>query len=328
MPYESPARAGFRAVFRHPEILLAEVAWRWTFGIAWLALLSFTALGFLDTLPVTNADRMLLNSGAPLLIADALSHILQGSAVRLLRASAVLVPGIAVLWTLAAAIGRVATLKPLMPKGDTHLKPQLGISFLRATLALAGFAAYFGTAMLAGAIAGAGENMRIDLFFAIFIPLILLVVICWSVLNWFLSVAPLLAVRDGRDALASIAESVHLFRRNSRDFATVGTVFGIIRLVAIVFATLFSLAVIARAGRISDAAIIAALVAITLAYFVVADFLYISRLAAYAEILEEDRGSGVTVRPIVPIAPTDALLADAGETANAIGPADEPATPV
>jgi hypothetical protein len=293
MPYEPPARVGFRAVFQKPRVWIAEIAWRWLFGGAALALLAFTFLAYLDSLPVSNADRLMLRSGAPLLMADALSHILQGSADRLLRAAAVLVPGLAVLWTLAAGFGRAATLGPLMPLGRSlgtpRLRPLLGLSFLRTALALAGIAAYMGAAMLAGALARDGETVRPDFFFAVFIPLFVLVVFCWTVLNWFLSLAPLFAVRDGDDMMGSIAASVHLYRRNRRDFAAVGTIFGIIRLFALVAVTMLSLAVVNLWGRISGAAIIAAVAAISLAYFAVADFLYVSRLAAYAEILERDR---------------------------------------
>jgi hypothetical protein len=299
MAYEPPARAGFRAVFQRPRVWIAEIAWRWLFGGAALGLLAFTLLGYLDSLPVSNADRLMLRSGAPLLIADALSHILQGSGERLLRAAAVLVPGLSVLWTLAAGIGRAATLGPLVPQGTPRLRPLLGLSFLRTALALAGIAAYMGSAVLAGVVARSGETVRPDFFFAIFIPLFVLVVFCWTVLNWFLSLAPLFAVRDGSDMMGSIAASVHLYRRNRRDFAAVGTIFGIIRLFALVAVTMLSLAVANLWGTISGAAVIALVAAISMVYFAMADFLYVSRLAAYAEILERDRSAEPITAPAV-----------------------------
>src|SRR5260370_2322576 len=131
-----------------------------------------------------------------------------------------------------------------MPQGTARLRPLLGISFLRTALALAGVAAYMGSGMLAGALARSGETVRPDLFFAVFIPLFVLVVFCWTILNWFLSLAPLFVVRDGDDMMGSITASVHLYRRNTRDFAAAGTIFGIIRLFALVAVTMLSLAAI------------------------------------------------------------------------------------
>ncbi|MFZ3211271.1 MAG: hypothetical protein WA188_07125 [Terriglobales bacterium] len=40
MVSRSPISEGFRRAFREPTIVLAEIAWRWSFGLAALALVA------------------------------------------------------------------------------------------------------------------------------------------------------------------------------------------------------------------------------------------------------------------------------------------------
>src|SRR5438309_5994003 len=124
----SPVHEGFRAVLRAPGVVVAEIAWRWCFGTATLALLAVAAVQFLKSVRVSDADVLALRTGIPWLMANALAHILQGSGARLLRAAAILLPGIVLLWTIAAAVGRAATLKGLLPASRANLGTLLGVS--------------------------------------------------------------------------------------------------------------------------------------------------------------------------------------------------------
>src|SRR5260221_4374546 len=109
----NPARAGFAAVLRRPRIFLAELAWRWTFGAAALALLLFTWLEFLRGIEISEAEYALRNS--PLGAADALARVLGANTGPLLGAAAVLLPGLALLWIVAGSLGRAVTLRALSP---------------------------------------------------------------------------------------------------------------------------------------------------------------------------------------------------------------------
>src|SRR5205807_2210976 len=133
----APIRDAFAIVRRASSLWLAEIAWRWGFGAAALALSFLTLWKWLDSLRVSNLDRVLLGSGSPWLMSEAINHIFAGSGALLLRASAVLLPGILVLWTVAAAAGRAATLRTLMPGGVVRWRLLLGVNFLRAIVALA-----------------------------------------------------------------------------------------------------------------------------------------------------------------------------------------------
>ena len=64
----SPTLEGFRAIFRRPSLGLAEIAWRWSIGFAVSLLLIFSVLTYLNTLPVTAAELLLLRTGQPVFI--------------------------------------------------------------------------------------------------------------------------------------------------------------------------------------------------------------------------------------------------------------------
>src|SRR5262245_27296691 len=78
----SPTLEGFRAMFRRPSLSLAEIIWRFTFGAAACVLLGLAALAYLDTLPVTRTDLVMLRTGHPVLVSRAIAHIFHGSALR------------------------------------------------------------------------------------------------------------------------------------------------------------------------------------------------------------------------------------------------------
>src|SRR6266436_4627604 len=110
----SPTAEGFRLIFRRPAIPFAEIAWRWTFATAaWLLGITFL-LGYMGSLPVTTADRLLLGTQQPVLISRALQRIFHGSAFRFTEAGIVVLIGLAVAWIVLASLGRAVTLAAML----------------------------------------------------------------------------------------------------------------------------------------------------------------------------------------------------------------------
>src|SRR6266478_3272911 len=64
MKRRSPTLEGFQALFRLPALGLAEIAWRWSFGLAVTALLAFSFREYLSTLPVTGGNVLVANPPA------------------------------------------------------------------------------------------------------------------------------------------------------------------------------------------------------------------------------------------------------------------------
>src|SRR5215469_3533554 len=110
----SPITAGFRLIFRRPAIALAEIAWRWSFAAAvWVLGITFL-FEYMASLPVTRADRLLLRTRQPELVARAVQRIFEGSAFRFIEAAILLAIGLTGAWIVLASLGRIATLRSVI----------------------------------------------------------------------------------------------------------------------------------------------------------------------------------------------------------------------
>jgi hypothetical protein len=323
----SPINAGFSRAFREPAIVLAEIAWRWSFSLAALAIAMGSFFTYLDVLPVSNIEILALRGHPRWLIADALAHILHDGP-RLVRVAAIVLPAIVALWVLTATVGRAATLKALLRReGRVALAPQLGLNFLRASVALASLIGYVGAMILAGRVAADGADIRPGIFFIVFFALATAITVVRSRLNWFLLLGAIPAARDGRDTFTAISEAVGLFRRHRGTFAGAGAVFGTIHGVLFAFTSVVGLLVLSLAGRVPPVITLLWLAAITLGYFAAVDFLYIARLAAYVAIDERDRTPPAAVSaapepvpaPEMPPAPEPPPMPGPGLPAGATG---------
>jgi hypothetical protein len=289
MALESPIGEGFRTAFREPAIVLAELAWRWSFGLAALAVATGSLFAYLDTLPVSQVEVLALRGHPRWLIADTIGHILYGGP-RLERVAAIVLPSIVVLWVAAATIGRAATLKALLRRESSlALAPQLGLNILRASVVLASLIGYLGALILAGRAAVGGTDVRPGISLMVFVVLGTAIAMVRSRLNWFLSLAAIPAARDGHDTFTAMREAVALFRRHSGKFVGAGAVFGTIHGVLFAFATVICLLALSLTGKLPPGVTLFLLAGITSAYFAAINFLYIARLAAYVALDESDR---------------------------------------
>ena len=307
MAQSTPTIEAFRSIFRRPSLGLAEVTWRWTFGTAGLALLVLTLLEYLNTLPVTSGDVFFLRSRHPFLVSQAVAHIIAGSGERLVAAAIVVGIALAILWVICSSLGRAATLQPLleyfaagtapssllMPGALTlaeqgkawHLRSLFGLNFLRVTLLLAGFSSLISSGIIAGFVS-TPAHPRPGLSFFFFLPLALMVVMFWSSMNWLLSIASIFVLRDGSDVLDSVASAVEFCLRRARAVSWSSTVFATCHFVVFMLASSAVLFPLAFIGILPAGVILGAVILLLLAYFVVVDFFYMGRLAAYVCILE------------------------------------------
>jgi hypothetical protein len=294
-----PARAGFRAVFQQPGLILGETAWRWAFGAAAWTLVVVAVHRILAQVDVTQAELLIARRSDLFLIADACARIIYQVLPRLARESLVLVPAICVMWIAAATVGRAVTLKGLLPESETRnsgLGSLAALHFFRSIFTLATIVAFFGAMFLAG-IAMPTQNPTTAAVVWLFLAA--LVAFCWSMVNWFLALAPIWIVRDGRTALQSIADSVDFYRRNPGPYVAVAWWFGFLRAIAMV-AALIAAAIAASIAQGSIPAAVASGVAVTLAYFAGADLLYIARLAAFVALSDSSQLSALSSQPTTP----------------------------
>lgn len=318
----SPTLEGFRAMFRHPSLSLAEIIWRFTFGAAACVLLGLATLAYLDTLPVTASDLMMLRTGHPIFVSQAVAHIFRGSALRVALVAAILYTALAILWILTASLGRAATLAELLvhirqragliktqldPEAlvadavpvdaALHLRSLAGLHFLRTALGLAAGASCVGALILAG-FASSKADPRPGLVFLLAGGMLFLIWWLWSSLSWFLAAAPIFVIRDGTDAFSALLDTVKLLRTRLGPIIAVGSWFGLTHIVLFIVATTVVTFPLALAGFVPSSMIVGAVLLLALTYFALADALYIGRLAGYVAILEAPPPPPVPPPPI------------------------------
>ena len=121
-------------------------------------------------------------------------------------------------------------------------------------------------------------------------PLAGLICLVWWALNWLLSLAGVFAVRndndDDEDAVGAISAAVTLCRERTGAVFAVSIWTGLAHLVAFVGATTVASLPLGLAGVLPWRLVVVAVILMTLAYFAVADWLYMARLAGYVCIAE------------------------------------------
>jgi hypothetical protein len=301
----SPTLEGFRAAFRRPLLTFAEIAWRWSVGGVAAGLLAFAFFEYLDSLPVNDTEAFFLRSRQPFLAGQAVAHILRGSLQRAALAALAGAIGLAVLWIVAASLGRVATVRGLLDYFAITFQRQDGgcdsckiadasrqplralfrLNFLRAVLVLASVIGFQGAAILAG-FASPEADPQPGLAFLLFLALAGLICLAWWALNWLLSLAAVFAVRDGEDALGALSAAVTLCRERAGAVFAVSTWTGLAYLFVFFGATTIVSMPLGLARVAPARLVIAGVIFVALAYFAVAGWLYMVRLAGYVCIVE------------------------------------------
>src|SRR6185369_17214541 len=161
-------------------------------------------------LKLSEADEQTLRGNDPTMIAAVLVHILQQAGVwqRLFAiVAAVAVPS-AIIWIIAATLGRAATLKKLMPGADVNAKAILGLNIARATLLFVAVIAWYIWMVLCAVITISPSESINPLYLLLSLLALPVIGLIWGLLNWILSLAPVLAVSEGAGAWKLYADTV------------------------------------------------------------------------------------------------------------------------
>jgi hypothetical protein len=333
MKRRSPTLEGFQTMFRLPALGLAEIAWRWSFGLAVVTALAFALREYLATLPVTAGEMLLLRTRQPALIAQALARIFQGSAPRATAALLVLTLALTVGWIVLASLGRAVTLKTMFEyfrssgrarsldyaQGRLAHEPEtppisiarglnslLVLNSLRAAVMLAAAVGMVGAVLVAGA-ASSPHDPSPGKVLLIFWLLMMLIGLAWSTLNWYLSLAALFVVRDRASAFAALLKTADLCRMRPGPLAAAATWFGIAHGIVLVIATSAAALPLGFAELLPGSVVFGGVLLVALLYFAVVDFLFVGRLAAYVFLLEQPE-PGPEPSPVPPS--DDDILSD------------------
>jgi hypothetical protein len=277
-------RQAVRSIHAQPAIVAIEIAWRWSFGLIATVLLILGAKAFLAGLKVSPGDAEAIRGANPTILAAALMHLFQQQGVwqRFLGiAFAVVVPTVLV-WIGAATLGRVAVLKRIFERPEMDVVAVLYLTIARVLLVFVCIAVWYVWMVICAFVTVSGELPNYPLYLLLSFLALPVITITWGVLNWILSLAPILVARDGFGAMQSYRSTVQLARKERAGFFSVTSWLGCPRLVALIAGVIFAGIIVA----VFQSAVIATilLTVITLAYCAFADYLYVVRLVAYGQI--------------------------------------------
>jgi hypothetical protein len=306
----SPTAEGFRAAFRRPLLSVTEVAWRWVTGATAAALFLFVLIEYLDSLPVTSGDLLFLQTRQPYLVGAAIAHIFSGSMDRAALALGFAALLLIALWIFTASVGRFATVRALVeyfraraagivPGNDakndpasnaagnvpTNIRVLLRLNFLRAAVVLAAVLGLVGGAIVTG-LGSADMHAKQEMRILLFIPLMGLICLIAWVLNWFLSLAAMMAASTGETAIGAMVAASELCCERAVAVFAVSIWTGLAHLIAFGAASMLAMMTLTFARAMPWRLVVLASLLVGLAYFAFADWLHVARLAGYVSITE------------------------------------------
>ncbi len=265
---------------RDPTIFLVEILWRWSFAVLACLLVAGVGMMLLGPLHVGKAWDTAWGSRDPQRIGQLLVAIILLLGVKLILAAIAVPLAIALLWGIFSALGRFVTVKRLRA-GLTSLR----FRTVFALQLLRGLVSWFALILLVAAILGEaliatrGTQPDLVLYYLMVMPTVVLIGVSWLILNWYLSLAAIFG-RDGQSFRGAFREARQTVRRQRSDFAGTGFVFLLFRTVILLIALAICGLTSGMAGTAPQSYFVL-LVIVSLAYFGVADFLYMARMAAY-----------------------------------------------
>jgi len=272
-------------VFERPSLTLIEVAWRWVFGIPFLAVCWMQARQILAVLPPESAGLNAIDPENPWMAAAQLDHafvLYQPYALVVLRW---LLPAAALGWVIVSGLGRSFVLKRLHPTLPFRFVQMI---VLQAAFLLALAATFWGWFcsmqwVAATHIATAGEPDLVGYsIWVIFLSLGFYTL--WALISWPLSIAPLLVLLEDCKPAQAVARSLRLGKVFTGKLVEINLVMGIVKLALIVLAMVLSAAPLPFSDELGGDALHVVWLAAVVFYLVANDYFQVVRLKGFVEL--------------------------------------------
>lgn len=271
-------------VFRRPNLTALEVAWRWTFGIPFLLVCWLQAQRILRQIPLAQTGFNNIDAQNPWVAAVQFVGVWQHYKNSVAALLLWLLPVAALAWAVVSAGGRALVLARL--ERGVKARP-LSLLFLQGIwIALLGitFWAWFRCIQWAAAthITPNGEADLVGYsIWAIFLSLGFFSL--WALINWPVTIAPLLMVLEGLTPWQALRESFSLGRTFTSKLMEINLVMGIVKLMLIVLAMVFSAAPLPFSDQLGTQALHNVVAGATLFYLVANDYFQVVRLKSFIE---------------------------------------------
>jgi hypothetical protein len=278
-------------VFRRPLLVAIEIAWRWLFGIPFLFVCWTQAQQILIAFPLNSSGFNSIDAQNPWVAAVQIANVCAYYEPHVLAVLRWLLPASALAWIALSGLGRALLLRRMKPQ--VAFRPLAMIAFDGAWLALFALTVWgwFSSMQWTAAthIYVAGEPDLVGFFiWAIFLSLGFFTL--FALTSWALSIAPILALLEGRSVFSALAQSVWLGKPFSSKLAEINLVLGIVKLALLVVAMVFSAAPLPFSDELGGNALHMVTAASAVFFVVANDFFQVVRLEAFVEFWRVYRG--------------------------------------
>jgi hypothetical protein len=279
-------------VFERPLLTAIEVAWRWIFGVPFLALCWIEAQRVFAALPPESAGLTALDPQNPWVAAVQLSNawaLYQPHVAAVLRW---LLPVAALVWVVVSGLGRNLVLKRM--ETSLRFRPLGMIALQAAWLALFAVTCWGWFRSIAWVAAthitpGAEPDLVGYSMGVIFLSLGFFT--AWALASWALSIAPLLMLLEERSALSSLGQSFKLGKAMTAKLVEINLVMGIVKLALLVLAMVLSAAPLPFSDQLGSGTLHWISAVAVIFYLVASDYFQVVRLKGFVEFWKMFRSS-------------------------------------
>jgi hypothetical protein len=265
--------------WKRPGLLGRELLWRWGFGIPAAALLCYLGV---HIAAAAAPDLSGLSLGDPMQAGQQIAQAAATIKPLVERVAVWLGPLLAIVWALASGLGRTAVLKRLDP--TLHAAPftLILLQLVRMAALIGVWLGWYRAIQWAANVTLSSAPPNLVGWSAWVICLSLGIFVLWALLSWIFSIAPLLAMLEGKGVAASLASSLHQGALTGK-LVEVNLVLGIVRLALIVLAMVFSAIPLPFEADMSGTALYLWWALVTILYLVANNFFQVARLAAFVQ---------------------------------------------
>lgn len=278
-------------VFNRPLLTLAEVGWRWLFGVPFLVVCWLQVQQIAVAVPPESAGLNNLDAQNPWVAVVQLGNVWTRYQPHVAAVFYWLAPAAALVWIVISGLGRGLVLARL--EHGVRFRPMAMMVFQTGWLAVLAVTlwGWFGCIQWVAAthIPADGEADLVGFsIWAIFLSLGFFSM--WALVSWPLTIAPLLVLLEGRSAGAAFVESFKLGKGFTSKLMEINLVMGIVKLMLIVLAMVFSAAPLPFSDQLGPDAMHVVWAGSALFFLIASDYFHVVRLKSFIEFWHMFRG--------------------------------------
>ncbi|MGA7858438.1 MAG: hypothetical protein WCA11_10955 [Terracidiphilus sp.] len=277
--------------FSRPLLTLVEVAWRWLFGIPFLVVCWRQIQQIAASVPAESTGINNLDTQNPWVAVVQLGNVWTHYQPHVVMVLHWLAPSAALVWIVLSGFGRGLVVTRV--ERGVRFRPIAMMVFQAGWLALlvVTLSVWYRTIQWVAAthIAPNGDADLVGYsIWAIFLSLGFFSL--WAVVSWPFTIAPLLVLFENRSPGSALVESFKLGKAFTSKLMEINLVMGIVKLMLIVLAMVFSAAPLPFSDQLGPGALRVVAAASVVFYLVSSDYFQVVRLKSFIEFWRTFRG--------------------------------------